>query len=506
MKKTFKLTSLIVIAALIISVIALPISASWNWVTATGASTTNRGNSYTVKRASTPIIVDGKVSAGEEWNYAASSQKFEVAYVAGDVGNNGLPANDQKLSPTLKAMWYSDGTDAYLYILLNVDDRTIASVGASAWNGDVFQGNFDENGDGTKELSLAAMYLPGRDLTEGQVSGISRFTYKTDDRRTADGTGDGYTVEMQYKFKNTADCADQVLVDFFIADYLETIKTYARYSWNGMYDGGHTPYGVFNISSDMANPNLANMADDAIFYNGDTAVASARKDAEGKITLPLTASERTIAGWMTMDAAQKFYAPGAKIDAGSSQINLKAVFAAPVTSTGASIYIGNGNKLRFEATLPELSQISSYITEAGFIFVELAKLNDGILAGGITAEELTAAGIEFTSVKVDTVAENIKGVLEAKDSDTKYTAVSYVKFKYSDNYEGTVYSDTVLENHSRCVSEVAVAAYNDRTSVKNKEYTFKQNKTYGIPDFEILSYSPYANVQLDILKQIGKID
>ena len=90
MKKIFKLTSLIVIAALIISVIALPISASWNWVTATGASTTNRGNSYTVKRASTPIVVDGKISAGEEWNYAANSQIFEVSYVAGDVGNNGL--------------------------------------------------------------------------------------------------------------------------------------------------------------------------------------------------------------------------------------------------------------------------------------------------------------------------------------------------------------------------------------------------------------------------------
>jgi len=505
MKKQAKLISLFLIAALLISAMILPASASWNWMTATGAAKTDRGNSYNVKRASTPIVVDGKISAGEEWQYAESSQVFEVSYVSGTAGNNGHPTNERQLAPSFKAMWYNDGTDSYLYILMDVDDKTIASVGPTAWNGDVFQANFDENGDGTKELSLAAMYLAGRELTENQVSGISRFTYKTDDRRTADGTGDGYTVEMQYKFKNAADCSETVLFDVFIANYLESIKEYTRFSWNGIYDGSHNPMGKLNISTDLANPNLAVMTDDAIFYNGDTAVASQKKDAQGKITLPLKASERTIAGWMTMDATPKFYAPGAKIDAGSSQISLKAVFAAPVTSTGASIFIGEGNKLRFEATLPALADISSYVTEAGFVFVELSKLTDAILADGITEQELTAANVEFKTVKADAVAENIKCEMAAKDADTKYAAISYIKIKYSDNAEVSIYSDFVAENHSRCVTEVAVAAYNDRTSVKTSEYTFKQGKDYGVVNFEIMSYSPYANVQLDTLKKIGKI-
>ena len=502
MKKNKKIISLLLIAILLLSVIAIPVSASWKWST---EQKLDRGNTYTVKRASSAIIVDGKVSAGEEWEYADDSQTFGVSYVSGTEGDKGHPENEHMVTPTFKAMWYNDGTDAYLYILLNVNDKTIASVGATAWNGDVFQGNFDENGDGTKELSLAAMYLPGRELTENQVSGISRFTYKTDDRRTADGTGDGYTVEMQYKFKNAADCSGTVLFDMFIANYLESIKQYERYSWNGMYDGSHAPYGKLTISSELANPNLAVMTDDAIFYNGDTAISSQNKDTDGKITLPLKASERTIAGWMTMETTPKFYAPGAKIDAGSTQIKLKAVFAAPITSTGASIFIGDEHKLRFEATLPDLANISSYVTETGFIFVELAKLTDAILADGITADELTAAGIEFATVKAEAIAENIKCVTAAKDTDTKYAAISYIKIKYSDNAEFYIYSDFSLENHSRSVSEVAVAAYNDRTSVKTDGYTFKQGKDYGITNFEIMSYSPYANVQLDILKKLGKI-
>ncbi|MBR4013723.1 MAG: hypothetical protein IKJ00_05445 [Clostridia bacterium] len=501
MKKHTKIISLFLIAVLLLSVIALPISASYHWTT---DAKKDHGFSYTVKRASAPIVVDGKVSAGEEWQYADDSQAFQVAYVSGNF--TALPENEPLLTPTFKAMWYNDGTDAYLYILMTVNDKRIASVGATAWNGDVFQGSFDENGDGTEELKLAAMYLGGRELTEGQVPGISRFTYKTDDRRTSDGTGDGYTVEMQYKFKNAADCSGTVLADFFVADYLENNATYGRYSWNGVYDNSaQKPFGKFAISSDLANPNLAVMTDDAIFYNGETAIASRNKDTEGKITLPLKASERTIAGWMTMETTPKFYAPGAKIDAGSTQIKLKAVFAAPVTSTGASIFIGDGNKLRFEATLPSLTDISSYVTEAGFIFVELAKLTDAILADGVTAEELTAASVEFSAVKAEAIAENIKGVATAKDGDTKYAAISYIKIKYSDNAEVVIYSDFSAENNSRCVSEVAAAAYNDRTSVKTEDYTFKQGKDYGVTNFEIMSYSPYANVQLDVLKKLGKI-
>lgn len=501
MKKHTKIISLFLIAVLLLSVIALPISASYHWTT---DAKKDHGFSYTVKRASAPIVVDGKVSAGEEWQYAEDSQAFQVAYVSGNF--TALPENEPLLTPTFKAMWYNDGTDAYLYILMTVNDKRIASVGATAWNGDVFQGSFDENGDGTEELKLAAMYLGGRELTEGQVPGISRFTYKTDDRRTSDGTGDGYTVEMQYKFKNAADCSGTVLADFFVADYLENNATYGRYSWNGVYDNSaQKPFGKFAISSDLANPNLAVMTDDAIFYNGETAIASRNKDTEGKITLPLKASERTIAGWMTMETTPKFYAPGAKIDAGSTQIKLKAVFAAPVTSTGASIFIGDGNKLRFEATLPSLTDISSYVTEAGFIFVELAKLTDAILADGVTAEELTAASVEFSAVKAEAIAENIKGVATAKDGDTKYAAISYIKIKYSDNAEVVIYSDFSAENNSRCVSEVAAAAYNDRTSVKTETYTFKQGKDYGVTNFEIMSYSPYANVQLDVLKKLGKI-
>ena len=503
MKKQTKIVSLFLITVLLLSVIAVPVSA-WKWTDVTGSTELNRGNSYDVKRASAPITVDGKVSAGEEWQYAADSSVFEVSYVSINT-TNGHPDSEKLLTPSFKALWYNDGTDAYLYILLSVNDTTIPSVGPTAWNGDVLQGNFDENGDGTMELSLPAMYLQGRELTESQKPGISRFTYKTDDRRTADGKGDGYTIEMQYKFNNAADCTGTVLMDLFVSNYLEAFGCYERYSWNGIYDGGQAPLGKVNISSDLANPNLANMTDDAVFYNGDTAISSAKKDSDGKITLPTKASERTIAGWMTMDSTPKFYAPGAKIDAGSSQISLKAVFSAPVTSTGAAIFIGEGNKLRFEATLPSLNDISSYVTEAGFIFVELSKLTDAIVADGITADELTAANVEFKTVKADAVAENIKGVLDAKNADTKYAAISYIKIKYSDNTEAYVYSDFVLENHSRCVSKVAAAAYNDRTSVKNGEYSFKQNKNYGIENFEIMSYSPYANVQLDVLKKIGKI-
>ena len=162
MKKHTKIISLFLIAVLLLSVIALPISASYHWTT---EATKDRGNSYTVKRASAPIVVDGKVSTGEEWQYADDSQAFEVAYISGEF--TALPDNEPKLTPTFKAMWYNDGTDAYLYILMTVNDKRIASVGPTAWNGDVFQGGFDENGDGTKELNLAAMYLAGRELSEG---------------------------------------------------------------------------------------------------------------------------------------------------------------------------------------------------------------------------------------------------------------------------------------------------------------------------------------------------
>lgn len=350
------------------------------------------------------------------------------------------------------------------------------------------------------------MYIGGREISESASVGASRFTCKSDDRRTADGTGDGYTVEMQYKFKNAADCSGTVLLDIFVQDYLETVKSYARYSWNGIYDTGNTPLGKLTISSDLANTTLADLNDDALFYNGETAVASQKKDSDGNVTLPEKASGRTVAGWATTDGTGKLYAPGSKVAVGSTQLKLKAVFAAPVTQNGASVLIATESKLRFEAVIPQFSEIQTYITESGFIFVELSKLNGEILTdGAFTAEELTNANIEFQNVKSETVAEKIYGSFNAKDTDTKYAAVSYVKVKYSDGTELYIYSEFSVENHSRNICEVAVAAYNDRTSVKNSEYSFKQGKEYGVEDFEILSYSPYANVQLNVLKALGKI-
>lgn len=135
MKKQKQIISAMLIAVFLISAISVPVSAaSWKW---TNETTFDRGNSYTVKRASAPITVDGKVSAGEDWNYAADSRAFDAAYVGNSA--DGLPTNDQNCAPSFKALWYSDGSDAYLYILLSVDDKTIASVGATAWNGDVYR-------------------------------------------------------------------------------------------------------------------------------------------------------------------------------------------------------------------------------------------------------------------------------------------------------------------------------------------------------------------------------
>ena len=75
--------------------------------------------------------------------------------------------------------------------------------------------------------------------------------------------------------------------------------------------------------------------------------------------------------------------------------------------------------------------------------------------------------------------------------------------KYTDNTTQTFYSNFNKVSNIRSARDVAAAAYGDRTQVKVENYTFKQGKTYGCLGFETFSYSPYANVELKVLKLIG---
>ncbi len=503
-----KILALILATLLTVSALAISVSAGYIVLGGEATADNNFGNSYTVKRTSTAITLDGKATEDEDWAEAQKSEAFELVYYDGTADSTTIdtvvPTNSRPTT-TLKAMWYTDGTDYFLYILIESNDQTVPMKNGEANYGefayDSFHAVFDENGDGINELQLPAMYLTGRSLTENQISGISRYTYASDLSKHA--TGGGYTMEMQYKFKTASECANTVMFDFACIDGKYSDGKYSRYSWNGLNNTNQKATGVLNISSEMVNAVDENA--DVVYYNGEIPTSHAYAE-NGSVTLAVALGGRKIGAWKAVGGT-KLYAPGSTVTlAENEKLRLEAIYAAPVTLEGAAAFIGEGNKLRFDAEITDLDKLGVAAKEAGFIFVKADLLTEDIVATGITEEALTAANITFTKVPASAVAANISCELTAADDTTEYAAVSYLKYALDAENDAVVYSKYDADANVRCVEAVAKAAYNDRSSVKKAGFDFKiLDAALGIENFEIMSYSPYTVEQLLVLKALGKI-
>ncbi len=512
-----KFLSLVIAVVMMISAFAITASASWKYFDSASSDATdadNFGNSYTVKRTAEQIVLDGKVTDGEDWGSAANSAAFKMVYYSGNADDTTIDKTvplSSRPTVTFKSMWYNDGTDSYLYILLDSSDSTLPIVNGATkydhWASDSFHLVVDENNDGTdsapaNELQTAAMYLTGRSgLSETSYPGITRLTYAFDDRR-ANG-GQGYGVEMIYKFKTAADCAGEVGFDIVSTDRIgETGDIYIRNSWNGINNTNKNGTGILNISSDMVKP--VNENADVLYYNGTILTNSAMKDMSGKVTLPTSLGGRNVGAWKEVGGT-KIYAPGAEVTvADNTKLSLEAVYSAPVTLDGAAACMDDSKKMRFDAEVGDLDKLGTSVKEVGFIFVKSELLTQTVIEAGITEDSLTAANIAFTKVAASAVVASFSGELTAEDTATEYSAVSYIKFE-AEGGDAVVYSDYSEEKNSRCIEDICKAAYADRTQVKNGEYTYKIGKDHGVENFEIMSYSPYTPKQLGVLKTLGKI-
>ncbi len=353
----------------------------------------SNAKSYTVYKTNTPVDINTEAPEAD-WANVPSQALINTQYTAQDY-----------FSASFKALWYTNGTDAYLYILANVADTTPAGIGDENSAGDAIFFNIDENGDGQTDFSTPSMWFDGRSLTEDQTPGIARFTYKTHDHRQDSGT---YTLKLQYKFLKTESCTDNINFDICIQDnYKDTqsdSSAYSRYSWVNCNDqktaGGHGIISDFKASDIVAIDTL-----DGVSMRATEDKASTGLRWETEI-------EKATYDKLIADCAE--------------------------IKTGTLI-------------LP-----TSYI--AG---LDASKLNKKYLtAAGIKHLDVENEGFAIDDEDTYTFFGSITNIKEANHT-RDFSGVGYIEITYADGTSATFYGGYSEADHSRNVKEVATKAYND---------------------------------------------
>ena len=480
---------------------------------------------FEVKRTTAAIMVpDAQVTAGEPWDNVEWTENFAMN------GNNDKVTDPSVLAEgpgRAKFLWDYTGeagaataANLYFYIEYTDPDKVYNQPASNGWKGDCFVVAIDETG------TRAEGNVPSSEAD--QTSGLARRSYSQyTQQSTAPKVDRGWLTWFCNRDESTGkvvlegnikiyDAANYAKNDHVLTLAIKIMRNgggenYSQCQWKGIDPNSQVgspdfPKIKLKDESAISTGDGVDENADAVFYAvKDYPCASANKNAEGKVTFPTEALGNEVFGWKNM-ADNKVYAPGATVDlsAATAQNKYIAISADVATRNGAAIKINeNANQLRFESVIEGWSDISAYVKEEGFITVETSLLTDAVISKGINEKNLADAGIQFAKSNSANVAEDFKVEVAAKDAETKYSVVSYAKIVFEDGGEKVIYSDYDAQFNSRCVKDVAAAAYNDRMSVKKDDYKYKQGKDWPTAEFEIFSYSPYASSQLAILKKLG---
>ena len=483
MKKKSCIALAVLLCALqIVSAIAiLPVSA------------TATAKSYNIQRTTEIMTIDGKADE-EIWSTVQSSEVF--------VNTNENSINN--FTASYKAVWMpsiEDTTKMNVYILITATGYELAANYRNYvriqienqngthrfWSG-MQQLNNINTGSADREATLgtgaSAYNVPFKLFAVNDIANSKTATY-----------------EFCYTMPKTNVIKLDVLASACTSSYAE-----AKYSWVSMVN---TP----TASADLLG--VGNIIDDAT-SNGDVdllvdgeLLASLKKNADGKVTLPNGSVNGAMLGWR--DSEGKLYAVGSEYTVtGEEKVSLEAVAANFSVLKGAAVLIENPTALRFDisADLTGVAGVKAF----NAIIVQSDLLTEDILSDGlVTKEELDTAEIAYDNVDLtgglnselhSAKKENIT------DFTVKYSAIAYLTVEYADGTEKALTTEYNAADHSRCVKEVAEAAYSDRSnlreSTENAEYTYKVSKDYAVGDFTLFSYSPYEESSLDILAELKK--
>lgn len=518
-KKTAKVLALLLSALLLFGLV--PIAAE-------EAEEQNYINEVTFAYTKSAVTLDG---AADEADWAKAEKSaldfhFYRTYYSSGSGGSGLPVDNDKYSATLKGLWGMENEQKCLYILVEVQDA-IPDFGDKK-EGFVFsmdetcsEGTGDVSGisgadANTQKLRISTSKISTDAGKTVDASSKGRVFYHVKVNTDGNGAQTGYTIELKYVLSPAA--GEQVKFNFMLEDSCNPVgdtgnkNYYSRYLWSGT-TGHNKPaqMGIGKLGS--MNDTVVGDTDDVMFSDGTSVVASAKKDADGKVTLPTVEVFGTLVAWK--DAEGKLYPVGGKytVPAGAP-VTLTAVVVDYQIESGASMKIADPTAMRFEFTVKAnvTSTLGAAYVDKGVILVESDKLTEAIVTDGkVDFAELDAAGIVYETVTLTDMpaAEGATNtgyyaVKENLTDKTKaYSAIGYITVKFADESTAKVTAAYNAANHSRSIKQIAEGAYADRTQTMREEdgvkYMFKVSKDYAIGDFISFSFSPYTKEQLDLL-------
>lgn len=476
-KGLLALVVLLCVTQIITAIAILPVGAT--------AST----KTYNIERAVEIMTVDGLANE-EIWSTVESSEAFV------NTSQNSI----DNFSASYKAVWtpcVDDTSKMNVYIFITASGYTTVN----SWRNNIrIQIETPDAShrywSGQQQLNNVKTGSPDRTCTVGTTATPFKLFAINDIENSKSAT---------YEFCYTMPKSDTIKLDVLVNANTSDGKD-ATYSWVSIVT---TPtksdelLGIGKIIDNAeANGDVDLLVDGQIF-------ASLKKNSDGKITLPEGSVDGAMLGWK--DSAGKLYAVGSEYTVtGTDKVTLEAVAVNFSVLKGASVLIDDPSALRFDisADISGLTEVQAF----GALIIPSASLTDGIISdGNITKEELDTAQITYDSIDLRGSADS--EIYYAKkenitDFTLKYSVSAYLTVKYADDTTKTLTSAYNATDHSRCVKEVAEAAYADRSNLRENtngvDYAFKVSKDYAVGDFTLFSYSPYEESSLDVLAELKK--
>jgi hypothetical protein len=492
-KRSCLILALILVTVQLISAFAvLPVAAA-------SVGDGDIGRTYNIYKSDAAPVLDGL--ADELWTAYPWSENFVWSW------SDASGYKNEKLKANFKAIWTEDSSDATkmnIHLLIEYtgffNKQNLSGIS-------VFLGD-DVNGNSKSDVMRINGSKTGDDVK------YTYFNYPYSSRVVIanDGEEDAkVTFEWTCKIPKSA----AIKLDVSVIDG-DGWSSMMNYTWNGCCGSDGTRQVAKGVCRIMPKLGEIDQSADVLLGSDGVTVASLFKNGDNAVTLPnYEVPTGTFLGWK--DAEGKLYPVGGIYTVtGTEQVRLNACVLKEsdyTLLTGASMLIKKTSALRFEVQedAAAMTALGNSVQEKGLLVVETSKLTDAILADSmISAEELDAAEITYEK-NVFTTAENgIHYTVKENiaDATVSYSASAYIKLKYADNSEKTIFLTYIAQNHARSVKEVSEAAYADRTTVRVEgadvvNYKFKVGSAYAVNDLN-LSYSPYTKEQLDLLAELKK--
>lgn len=432
--------------------------------------TSHNGYSYPVYKADAPITIDGAVSSGEAWDNIPWSQNMNTLQNPRNYGYFG----------SFKAMWYTSGSSAYLYFLIDVNDPdgTYNAINGGDWQSDVFQVMVDETGDAYGNVGAENSDLTRRTGSQ-QLSNDASGTRKAGNffeycvKRTE---GDPMVrIEGVYTFcrPGLAVAGNTVGADVVIQYAQNGTYGLTQASWNANREnpGFHADtFGDFILQEGSVSDRRA-----VSVYDGNVIVDSADVTGKDSYTLPTyTPAAGQLVGWKGAEGLYKAgtsYAVSGNADLNAAKIDI-------TTRAGAEVRLLDPTGLRFLTDIGKegYDALGNAVLATGTLILPTDLLNDGELTLEALAQKGAVDGKDYLNVVNDgwmnaataatdglyTFSGAIVGIKTANYT-RKFSAVGYVTIAYADGTTATFYGG-YLAGNARSVRVVAESALADEAA------------------------------------------